>query len=60
MSDKNPNYSDCVEFMKNQNIRTIADWNKTREEAKGLFTKTVINRLDASGLVSKLVKKVKL
>ncbi|NMC99108.1 MAG: hypothetical protein GYA62_05245 [Bacteroidales bacterium] len=37
--------------------KNIDEWNSNRELAKNRFTFTVISRLDASGFISKVIKK---
>jgi len=49
-------FEDLKQFM-NHPIYNIEDWNEKREKAKELFQKELINRLDASGFVKKVMKK---
>ena len=53
-TDQIQTYKRLLEFMKS--AKNVYDWNQLREQAKEKFGMVLISRLDASGLIVKVLK----
>jgi len=49
-------FEDLKQFMVLRTINNVEDWNEVRERAKLIFPQKLINELDSSGYIRKLLK----
>ncbi len=50
------NFEELKVFM--SGVKSVEEWNDKREQAKGIFHSKLINELDSSGYIKKVLKKV--